>query len=352
MELCVETHPSILNGESDSPREQTRAREDSQPENNGLELLEGFSKAIESLVEDAAPAVVRIAARVVSSRGGRNWETTGAGSGFVLTPDGYIVTNSHVVQGARSIETVFTDGTLSPATVVGDDPSTDLAVIRIPASGLAYVRLGDSNALRVGQLVVAIGNPLGFDSTVSTGVVSALGRALRSRTGRLIENIIQHTAPLNPGNSGGPLLDARGHVVGINTAIIAAAQGIGFAVPSNTMNRVVSQLLTHGRVRRSYLGIVGQIRPLSPRLARHHNLLARQAVEVVSVDPEGPCGKTGIRSGDIIVGIQEQVVSSMDDLHRFLTEWPAGRPLTLAIIRPGRAGERSSFEVTPREAPQ
>jgi S1-C subfamily serine protease len=199
----------------------------------------------------------------------------------------------------------------------------------------------------VGQLVIAMGNPFGFQSTVSTGVVSALGRALRSQEGRLIENIIQHTAPLNPGNSGGPLVDSRGRVVGLNTAIIAMAQGIGFAIPASTVKWVVSQLLQHGRVRRGYLGLAGRQRPLDRRLVRFHRLKTESAVEAISVDPRGPAGQAGLRQGDLIVGIQGQEVASVDDLHRFLADWPVGQPVTLTVVR-GR--ERLELRVVPAEA--
>jgi S1-C subfamily serine protease len=216
---------------------------------------------------------------------------------------------------------------------VGVDPATDLAVIRADGSGLPYATLGDSGAVRVGQLIIAIGNPFGFQSTVSTGVVSALGRALRSQQGRLIENIIQHTAPLNPGNSGGPLVDSRGRIVGINTAIIMIAQGIGFSIPSNTAKWVVSQLLTYGRVRRAYLGITAQQRPLIRRLVRFHNLKNDFAVEVMSVMPDSPAAKGGIREGDLIVAINDQEVTSVDHIHSFLGEWPVGKPVKLSVIR-------------------
>ena len=278
----------------------------------------------------------------------RHWpEREGAGSGVVIAPDGYILTNSHVVHNARRLTTTFTDGTQVMARLIGEDPATDLAVIRAEASGLSYALLGDSASLRVGQLVITMGNPLGFQSTVSTGVVCALGRASRSREGRLIENIIQHTAPLNPGNSGGPLLDSRGRVVGINTAIIMMAQGIGFAIPVNTARWVVSQLLTHGRVRRGYLGIAGRERPLGRRLVRFHNLANERAVEVVSAEPNGPARQAGLREGDLVVAINEQAVTSIDDLHRFLAEWPINGPVTLTIIR---GQERLVVEAVPTEA--
>jgi S1-C subfamily serine protease len=313
-----------------------------------VELLDAYSRAVISVVEAVGPAVVSIAVNK-TLRDGWRWmpEMTGAGSGVIIAPDGYILTNSHVVHAASRIEVTLTDGRSFPATLVGEDPATDLAVIRVAASGLPYATLGDSDALRVGQLVIAIGNPLGFQSTVSTGVISALGRALRSQTGRLIENIIQTDVPLNPGNSGGPLVDSRGRVIGINTAIIIMAQGISFAIPINTAKWVLPQLLQHGRVRRGYLGIAGQGRPLDRRLARFHSLANEYAVEVVSVEPGAPAGQAGLRPGDLIVAINERMVTSVDDLHRFLAEWPIGQPATLTVVR-GR--EKLALPVVPTEA--
>jgi S1-C subfamily serine protease len=309
------------------------------------ELLDAYSRAVIAVVEAVGPAVVSIGVGKGPARHAAVQE--GAGSGVVIAPDGYILTNSHVVSQARRLATTFTDGAQTTAHLIGEDPATDLAVIRAEASGLPYALLGDSAALRVGQLVIAMGNPLGFQSTVSTGVVSALGRALRSREGRLIESIIQHTAPLNPGNSGGPLLDSRGEVVGINTAIIMMAQGIGFAIPANTARWVVSQLLTHGRVRRGYLGISGRQRPLGRRLVLFHNLPNEQAVEVMSVEADSPARQAGLRERDLIVGFNEHPVASIDDLHRLLADWPIQRPATLTVIR---GPERLAVPVSPAEA--
>ncbi len=316
-------------------------------EPSDAELLDAYSQAVIGVVEAVGPAVVSIDVSGSKRRSRRGPEAEGAGSGVVIAPDGYILTNSHVVHNAGRLATTFTEGTQTKATLIGEDPATDLAVVRAEASGLPYAPLGDSSALRVGQLVIAMGNPFGFQSTVSTGVVSALGRALRSREGRLIENIIQHTAPLNPGNSGGPLLDSRGRIVGINTAIIWMAQGIGFAIPASTARWVVSQLLTHGRVRRGFLGIAAQERPLHRRLVRFHNLVSERAVEVASVEPAGPAHQAGLRVGDLIVTINERPVTSVDDLHRFLAEWPIGRPVVLTVLR---GQEQLVIQVTPAEA--
>jgi len=309
------------------------------------ELLDACSRAVTAVVERIGPAVVSI--HVGEGRRASEFEPAGAGSGFVITPDGYILTNSHVVANAREIRALFIDGHKLMATVVGRDPSTDLAVTRVSASGLSYASLTDSPALRVGQLVIAVGNPFGFQSSVSTGVVSSLGRALRSQDGRLIENIIQHTAPLNPGNSGGPLLDSKGLVVGINTAIIAQAQGIGFAVPASTARSVVPQLLTMGRVERSYLGVIGYRRQFDRRLVRFHNLKSEQGVEVVSLEPAGPALKAGIQTGDILISINGQDMTSPDDLFRFLSEWPVGRAVVVSLLR---RKNKLDLEVVPAAA--
>ena len=241
----------------------------------------------------------------------------------------------------------LTDGTILGAVPVGSDPPNDLALVRANGSGLPYAVLGDSSTLKVGQLVIAIGNPLGFQSSVSTGVVSATGRAMRSLDRRLIENVVQHTAPLNPGNSGGPLVDSRGRVVGINTAIIAAAQGMGFSVPSNTASHVVSQILAYGKVRRGYLGLTGRQRQLSRRRVRFFDLPRESGVEVASLDPGGPAGKAGVQTGDIVVGMNGQPVESIDDLHRLLSEVAVRDPARLDVLR---GTERKDLEVEIGEA--
>jgi len=315
-------------------------------ESSEAEFLDAYSRAVITVAETVGPAVVSVSVGDVAMPHGL--ERIGAGSGVVIAPDGYVLTNDHVVHKAKKLTVTLTDGSTMDARLVGTDPATDLAVIRANGSGLAYATLGETNSVRVGQLVIAIGNPFGFQSSVSTGVVSALGRALRSRNGLLIENIIQHTAPLNPGNSGGPLVDSRGRVVGINTAIISMAQGIGFSIPSNTSKWVVSQLLLHGRVRRGFLGLVGLQRPLPRRLARFHDVSKESAVEAISVDTAGPAGKAGIRKGDLIVATNGTEVVSVDDLHRFLAETVIGTPVTLTVLR---GKERLDITVTPVEAP-
>jgi S1-C subfamily serine protease len=312
-----------------------------------VEALESFSQAIVRVVESVAPAVVSIASRMTFRDDGRSVEREGSASGAVVAPDGYILTNSHVVHDAREVSVRFTDGSVRPAEVVGEDPPTDLAALKVLATGLSYMEIGDSNTLKVGQLVIAVGNPLGLESTVSTGVVSSIGRAIRSISGRLIENIIQHTAPLNPGNSGGPLVNARGQVVGINTAIIVATQGIGFAIPSNTASWVLSKLMTQGRVTRSFLGIAGSPRPLSRRTVRALNLSIEQAVIILQVVPGGPADQAGLQAGDLLIRIGERDVATMDDVYRFLTEWPAGKPVRVTVLR---LGKQLEMDVRPSEA--
>lgn len=295
------------------------------------DLLDAYSRAVVSVVTYIGPAVVSVVTERVGK--GRGTIPLGSGSGVLITPDGYLLTNDHVVHHAQEISIHLANGEPLSSSVIGTDPATDLAVLRAYGDNLPYAVLGDSDSLAVGQLAIAIGNPYGFQSTVSTGVVSALGRALRTRSGRLIENIIQHTAPLNPGNSGGPLVDSQGQVVGINTAIIPLAQGIGFAIPSTIARWVFSQLLTHGRVCRMVLGITGQVRQLSRRIVHLHALENVCGVEVMSLEPGSPASDAGIRIGDLIIAINQSRVEGIDDLHRFLADWPVGRGVTLTILR-------------------
>jgi S1-C subfamily serine protease len=251
----------------------------------------------------------------------------------IIAPDGYIVTNAHVVEQASRLDISLADGSSYTAELVGQDSATDLAVVRVPGSGLPAAALGDSDRLRVGQLAIAIGNPLGFQSTVTAGVISALGRSLRSRTGRLIENIIQTDAALNPGSSGGPLVDSQGLVVGINTAIIQFAQGICFAIPVNTMRWVAGVLIREGKVVRGFLGISGQTVPLPERVARHFNLSGNAGVQVVSVSPASPASTAGLAEGDVIISLGQEPVASVDDIHRLLSRDVIGKPLAVALIR-------------------
>lgn len=311
------------------------------------EALDAYSKAVVGAVELVGPAVVSIYVGGGSAAGEAAREQRGgAGSGVVVTPDGYLLTNEHVVQQVEEARVAFVDGRSVSAVVVGRDPATDLAVLRAQAAALPYARLSTSKPLRAGQLVVAVGNPLGFESTVSAGVVSALGRSLRSRQGRLIEGIVQHTAALNPGNSGGPLVDAKGRVVGINTAIIAQAQGIGFSVPATTAQWVLTEILTQGRVRRAYLGISVRDRPIDLRLVRALGLSVTRATEVIGRDGSGPAVESDLRPGDLIVGVNGAPVNGIDALHRHLSRWPVGSPLALDVIRRTRS---LKIELTPRE---
>ena len=337
---------SWMSGEvtAENPSPHPESRQADPQASSDAEFLDAYSRAVTAVVERVGPAVVSI-----HTGEGRasEFEPAGAGSGFVITPDGYILTNSHVVVNAREIRALFIDGRRLAATLVGRDPSTDLAVLRVSAATLPYTTLIDSSGLHVGQLVIAVGNPFGFQSSVSTGVVSSLGRALRSQDGRLIENIIQHTAPLNPGNSGGPLLDSRGRVIGINTAIIAMAQGIGFAVPASTARSLVPQLLAKGRVERSFLGVIGFRRPLDRRVVRFHGLNKDHGVEIVSLEPSGPARNAGMQTGDILISINGQDMTSPDDLFRFLSEWPVGRPVSVSLLR---RKDRLDLEVAPAAA--
>jgi S1-C subfamily serine protease len=303
--------------------------------------LDAYSRAVVGVVEEVGPAVVSIARS--STRG-----PAGAGSGVVFTPDGYVLTNAHVAEGAHELDLGFTDGTTSRAQLVGLDHPTDLAVLRASGRAPKHARFGTSASLKVGQLVVAIGNPLGFSSTVSAGVVSALGRTMRSRDGRAMEGIIQSDVALNPGNSGGPLVDSRGSVVGVNTAIILGAQGISFSVPIDTAAWVVAELMTRGRVRRGWLGIAGQNRPLPKDFARRLGLDHLSGVEVSGFDERGPARKSQLRRGDIVVGIDERRVASVDDLHRALQKWPIDGPLQLKVVRDAHLVD---VEVQPVEAP-
>jgi S1-C subfamily serine protease len=300
-------------------------------------LFDAYSDAVVHAVERTGPAVLHLEVALPHQRRTRVPGTppVGSGSGFIFTPDGFALTNSHVVHGAVSVRATLPDGAVHAAEVVGDDPDTDLAVLRLGATGLPVVELGDSAGLRPGQLVIAIGNPLGFQATVTAGVVSALGRSLRSQSGRLIEGIIQTDAALNPGNSGGPLVDSRGRVIGINTAIIAGAQGICFAVPVNTARFVIPRLIREGRVRRSWIGIVGQSIRLSRRRVQLSQLRAEDAVLVTEVSPGGPADRAGLRPRDIILRVADTSVAGVDDLQRMLTDELIGRSTDVVVLRDG-----------------
>ena len=329
MPLTADRHQAI-NG--DRPAQPPRPESDE-------EVLDAYSRAVIGVVDRVGPAVVSIGVKMKSRS--RRERGEGAGSGVIIAPDGYVLTNDHVVEHAQEIEISLTDGSTLSAQLVGADPATDLSVVRVGGSGLPSAQLGDSDALRVGQLVIAIGNPLGFQNTVSSGVISALGRSLRGQSGRLIENVIQTDVPLNPGNSGGPLVDSRGRVVGVNTAMIAMAQGLSFAVPINTAKWVVSELLTRGKVRRAYLGLAGQTRPVGRRVQRYFELPVATAVEVVSVEPNGPAHRAGLLERDLIVLVNGESVGSVDDIHRLLAGKEAGSLVTLTVLRSGKRREIS-----------
>ena len=266
-------------------------------------LLDVYSQTVSGVVENARDSVVNIRVKH-TGRNGRGQQGEGSGSGFVITPDGYIVTNSHVVHEVSEMRVALADGRTYSATLAGDDPDSDLAVIRINAPDLEHVHFGNSGRLRVGQIAVAIGSPLGFQQTVTAGVISALGRTMRAQSGRTMENIVQTDAALNPGNSGGPLLNSRGEVIGVNTAIIPSAQGICFAIASNTAEFVAAWLIKEGRMRRAWLGIHGQTAPVHPRIARHLGLKHPQGVLILNVEADSPAAKAGLREGDMLVGLQ------------------------------------------------
>ena len=312
-------------------------------------LLDAYSQAVTQVVETISPAVVNIEVRRLRLRADMRCplEVSGSGSGFLFTPDGYILTNSHVVHNTDVIEVTLADGQAYRAELIGDDPDTDLAIIRISGAEFTHAQLGDSGLLRAGQLVIAIGNPLGFQCTVTAGVVSALGRSFRSKTGRLIDNVIQTDAALNPGNSGGPLVNSQAQVIGVNTAVIQAAQGICFATPINTAKRVIGPLMQMGRVRRGRIGLAGQTVPLPQRLVQAHELTADSGVLVTWLESGGPAQAAGIRERDVIVTFAEETIRKVDDLHRLLTEDIIGMRSRLTILR---RDHRLDLMVVPTES--
>jgi S1-C subfamily serine protease len=304
------------------------------------QLLDAYSQAVVLAAEKVTPSVVHI--EVKNTAGHR-----GSGSGFVFTPDGLILTNSHVVHGANSTDVLMSDGRRFDADLIGDDPESDLAVLRISGPGLVAAELGDSQSLRVGQIVIAIGSPYGFQTTVTAGIVSSLGRSLRSTTGHLIDNVIQTDAALNPGNSGGPLITADGKVVGVNSAVILPAQGICFAIAMNTAQLVVAQLIRHGRVRRGHIGIGGQNVQVNRRLIRYYQLKSEGGVLVVTVEPDSPAHRAGIREGDLIVEFDGEPVSGIDDIHKLLTGEKVSTRTSVTLIR---GTDKINLDVLPRES--
>jgi len=314
-------------------------------------ILDAYSQAVVDAVGRVSPSVVNIETRRAAPKGREPRDPRGLGgsaSGFLFTPDGFILTNSHVVHDAESIQVTREDGQVREARLIGDDPETDLAVVRIGPDSLNPATLGDSAAIRVGQVAIAIGNPYGFQTTVTAGVVSALGRSLRAQSGRLIDNVIQTDAALNPGNSGGPLVDSRGDVIGVNTAVIMPAQGICFAIAINNAKFVASRLIRDGKVTRSYIGVGGQTVPVARRVARFHQLSVESGVLVVSLEQGGPAEKAGIRLGDRIVAFNGQPVGGIDALQLLLTEQQVGVPSKITVLR---LTEKLDFEVTPVLSP-
>jgi S1-C subfamily serine protease len=302
------------------------------PDPGEAEVLDAFSRVVVKVAELLRPAVVNLR--------GKRGRGEGSGSGILFTPDGFLLTNHHVIQGADRVRIRLNEEGELEGRVIGADPWTDLAVVQANASGLPFAGFGDSASLRVGQLVVAIGSPYGFESTVTAGVISALGRTLRSITGHLVDNVIQTDAALNPGNSGGPLVDGRGRVIGINTAIIQPAQGICFAIPINMAKHILPQLLQHGRVVRGYLGIHGRSVPIPRTLARRFELPEQHGVEILSVEPDGPADQAGVLEEDIILSLAERPTGSIDDLHKLLMQLPVGVPAPVVILRGERRLER------------
>ncbi len=305
------------------------------PETLDRDLLDAYSEAVIQAVEQVGPAVVRIDA----ARGG--------GSGVIFTPDGFILTNSHVVDAGGTITAILPDGRSIRADLIGRDEHTDLAILRIDGMNLSWARLGDSKRVRVGQVAIAIGNPYGFHHSVTSGVVSALGRSLRARSGRLMDDVIQTDASLNPGNSGGPLVTTAGDVIGINTEMILPSQGICFAIASNTVRFVASRLMRDGRVRRSYIGVAGQQTPIPRALARANQVAAASGVLVTSIEKRSPAARAGLESGDVILAFDGQAVSGIDDLHRLLTDERIGLATRITVLR---RGARKQLTITPAES--
>jgi S1-C subfamily serine protease len=347
----LSSHPASLN-----QPEANGWKEDSQREPSAIatspptddSLLDAYSRAVTGAVGLASPSVVNIEVHTAagSTRSGEPRERRGGGSGFVFTPDGLILTNSHVVHDARRIDVTLSDGRRMPASSIGDDPASDLAVVRVDEPGLTAATLGDSQQLRVGQLVVALGSPYGFQSTVTAGVVSALGRSLRSYSGRLIDDVIQTDAALNPGNSGGPLVDSAGRVVGVNTATILPAQGICFAIGINTAKFVASRLLRDGRIRRSFIGVSAQTVPVHRRVVRFYDLPKESGALVLSVEEDSPAKRAGLRDGDIVVALEGKPVAGVDDLHRVLTDVRVGATSSLTALR---QTEKLELKIMPEE---
>ena len=338
---------SIQNISNTPDNMHNKRRSDQAAISEDMALLDAYSQAVVTAAELVSPSVVNVHVKQKGIHNSR--QDTGklaAGSGFIFTPDGFILTNSHVIHGCSSIEVTLLNGRRYPAYPVGDDPDTDLAVIKIDAHNLTPARFGDSRDLRVGQLVIAIGNPFGFQYSVTAGVISAMGRSLRGKSGRLIDNVIQTDASLNPGNSGGPLVTSRGEVIGVNTAVIMPAQGICFAIAVNTAKFVAAGLMKDGKIRRSFIGIAGQNINLHRRTVLYHNLSAGTGVMIVSVEGSSPAKHAGLAEGDIIVGFDSHAIGGIDDLHRLLTADKVGNAVAMTIIR---RTKKIDLDIVPEE---
>jgi S1-C subfamily serine protease len=306
------------------------------------EALDAYSKTVTRIAEVVSPAVIKIDVK----KNQQKKSAPASGSGFIFAPDGFILTNSHVVSQASEIRVTLPDGRNLGADIIGDDPHTDLAVIRIDADDLSILKLGDSSSIKVGQMVIAIGNPFGFQCSVTAGVISALGRSLRSQTGRLIDNVIQTDAALNPGSSGGPLVNWKGEVIGVNTAIIYPARGICFAIGINTATLIAPKLIRDGHIKRSYLGIGGQDAPIHQRIVRFFNLEKKQGVLVLSIEKNSPAMIAGLQVGDVIIGFENKSVSKIDELYHMLTEKKSGQQTSLTIIR---RTKKIAVKIVPQE---
>jgi S1-C subfamily serine protease len=314
----------ISNGGLETPSDHDPLK----PDPDEAAALDAYSAVVVRVAERLRPAVVNL-------RAGHGRQH-GSGSGVLFTPDGFLLTNHHVVSGHDRVRVRFAGGDELPGRVIGNDPWTDLAVVHAEGDRLPHAELGDSAKLRVGQLVVAIGSPLGFESTVTAGVVSAVGRTLRSITGHLVDNVIQTDAALNPGNSGGPLVDSRGQVIGINTAVIQPAQGICFAIPINMARHILPQLLRHGRVMRGYLGLHGRVVPIPRALARRFELTQATGIEILQLEENAPAAEAGLQEEDVIVALGDQATANVDDLHKQLLLLPVGVPCTVTVLRKDR----------------
>jgi S1-C subfamily serine protease len=313
-------------------------------ENNEDAIFDSYSSAVIKAVEAVSPAVVNI--NVLIGGNAKSPQRGGSGSGFIFTPDGFILTNSHVVNKAKRIEVILSDGSRMNADLIGDDPDTDLAVVRIDSPRISPVKIGDSGKIKIGQLVIAIGNPYGFQASVTAGVVSALGRSLRANTGRLIDNVIQTDAALNPGNSGGPLVNSKGEVIGVNTATILPAQNICFATAINTAKFIAAKLIMNGKIKRSYIGVAGQDAPIHRRIVYHYNLPSNKSIMVISIEKDCPAEKAGVLVGDRIISFDSTSISGIDDLHKLLTESQLGVRKNIRVLR---GTEIIDLQIIPQE---